>query len=294
MILQHQIKNCIDSQPESKQKAKPKPPRGSAELGDKDPNVFAHYCKHDVEHAIERYRGRVIGGVLINEKIVRRVEAAGCPVIALTCDNTTGRNSQTFLRDRPKDLKQCFSCHEGGAGPSAKERKMYDGIDLTGVNTQYQAMTWEFVAQLRKATKLKLFIKGLDGREDARLAVEHGVDGILVSNHGGRSTDTLRPTIEALPEVVDAVRGRIPVFVDGGVRRGTDAFKALALGATAVGIGRPMLWGMGAFGQAGIDRVLEILQGELKLAMGNCGTRIVADIDRSYVELPDWRTVRYS
>jgi isopentenyl diphosphate isomerase/L-lactate dehydrogenase-like FMN-dependent dehydrogenase len=223
------------------------------------------------------------------ERIVRRVEAAGCPVIALTVDNTTGRNSETFLRTRPKDLRQCGTCHEGGTAPSIKERKMYDGINMTGVSGQNPAMTWEFVDRLRKATSLKLFIKGIDGRDDARLAVEHGFDGILVSNHGGRSTETGRATIEALPEVVAEVGNRIPVFVDGGVRRGTDVFKALALGAKAVGIGRPFLWGLGAFGQAGVDRVLEILQGELKLAMGNCGTRAVADIDRSYVATPDWR-----
>jgi 4-hydroxymandelate oxidase len=222
------------------------------------------------------------------EKIVRRVEAAGCPVIALTVDNTTGRNSETYLRTRPKDLRQCLTCHESGAGPSIKERKMYDGIDMTGVAGQNPAMTWEFVDRLRKATSLKLFIKGLDTREDARLAVEHGIDGILVSNHGGRSTETGRGTIEALPEVVNEVGGRIPVFVDGGVRRGTDVFKALALGAKAVGIGRPFLWGLGSFGQAGVDRVLEILQGELKLVMGNCGTQTVAAIDRSYVATPDW------
>src|SRR5579864_1969438 len=223
------------------------------------------------------------------EKIVRRVEAAGCPVIALTVDNTTGRNSETYLRTRPKDLRQCGTCHENGAGPSIKERKMYDGIDMTGVAGQNPAMTWEFVDRLRKATSLKLFIKGLDTREDARLAVEHGIDGILGSNHGGRSTETGRGTIEALPEVVNEVGGRIPVFVDGGVRRGTDVFKALALGAKAVGIGRPFLWGLGSFGQAGVDRVLEILQGELKLVMGNCGTQNVAAIDRSYVATPDWR-----
>jgi isopentenyl diphosphate isomerase/L-lactate dehydrogenase-like FMN-dependent dehydrogenase len=223
------------------------------------------------------------------ERIVRRVEAAGCPVIALTVDNTTGRNSETFLRTRPKDLRQCGTCHEGGTAPSIKERKMYDGINMTGVSGQNPAMTWEFVDRLRKATSLKLFIKGIDGRDDARLAVEHGFDGILVSNHGGRSTETGRATIEALPEVVAEVGNRIPVFVDGGVRRGTDVFKALALGAKAVGIGRPFLWGLGAFGQAGVDRVLEILQGELKLVMGNCGTRAVADIDRSYVATPDWR-----
>src|SRR5262249_11448717 len=127
------------------------------------------------------------------------------------------------------------------------------------------------------------------GKDDARLCLEHGIDGILVSNHGGRSTETNRATIEALPEVVAEVGGRIPVFVDGGVRRGTDVFKALALGAKAVGIGRPFLWGLGAFGQAGVDRVLEILQGELKLVMGNCGTQNVAAIDRSFVATPDWR-----
>jgi 4-hydroxymandelate oxidase len=222
------------------------------------------------------------------ERIVRRVEAAGCPVIALTVDNTTGRNSETYLRTRPKDLRACGACHDGGVGPSLQERPMYNGINMTGVATQNPAMTWEFVDRLRKSTKLKLFIKGIDTQEDARLAVEHGFDGILVSNHGGRSTETLRATIEALPEVVAAVGKRVPVFVDGGVRRGTDAFKALALGAKAVGIGRPFLWGLGAFGQAGVERVLEILQGELKLAMGNCGTQTVASIDRSYVATPDW------
>ena len=99
----------------------------------------------------------------------------------------------------------------------------------------------------------------------------------------------MRATIEALPEVVAEVGNRVPVFIDGGIRRGTDVFKALALGAKAVGIGRPYLWGLGAFGQAGVDRVLEILQGELKLAMGNCGTQKVSDIDRAYVATPDWK-----
>jgi len=223
------------------------------------------------------------------EKLVRRVEAAGCPVIALTVDNTTGRNSETYLRALPKDLRPCLACHEGGLGPTVKGRRMYDGIDMTGAAMQNPRMTWELVDRLRQATSLKLLIKGIDTREDARLAVEHGIDGILVSNDGGRSTETGRSTIEALPEVVDEVRGRIPVLLDGGIRRGTDVFKALALGATAVGIGRPFLWGLGAFGQSGVERVLEILQGELKLAMGNCGAQTIAAIDRSYVATPDWR-----
>ena len=221
------------------------------------------------------------------EQLLRRVEAAGCSVIALTVDNTTGRNSETYLRTRPKDLTQCTPCHE--SGPWSGLRPMYDGINMKGVRTQNAAMDWAFADRLRKFWKGKFIIKGMDTREDARLCLEHGIDGILVSNHGGRATETGRATIEALPEVVAEVGNRIPVFVDGGVRRGTDVFKALALGARAVGIGRPFLWGLGAFGQAGVDRVLEILQGELKLAMGNCGTQTVAEITRAYVATPDWR-----
>jgi 4-hydroxymandelate oxidase len=223
------------------------------------------------------------------EKILRRVEAAGCSVIALTVDNTTGRNSETYLRTRPKDLRQCADCHEGEPGTATKERPMYDGIDMTGVRRTNPAMDWGFADRLRKFWQGKFIIKGMDTREDARLCLEHGIDGILVSNHGGRSTETARATIEALPEVVAEVGKRIPVFVDGGFRRGTDVFKALALGARAVGIGRPFLWGLGAFGQAGVDRVLEILQGELKLVMGNCGTQTVAEIIPAYVATPDWK-----
>ena len=150
-------------------------------------------------------------------------------------------------------------------------------------------MDWAFVDRLRKLVSVKLMIKGIETHEDAQLALEHGLDGIWVSNHGGRATETGRSTIEALPEVVAEVGNRIPVFVDGGFRRGTDVFKALALGAKAVGIGRPFLWGLGAFGQAGVDRVLEILQGELKLVMGNCGTQSVAQISRDRVATPHGR-----
>jgi 4-hydroxymandelate oxidase len=224
------------------------------------------------------------------EKILQRVQAAGCSVIALTVDNTTGRHSETYLRTRPKDMHQCASCHEGVPGTDIAEHPMYDGIDMTGVLRSNPAMDWDFADRIRKFWQGKFIIKGMDTREDARLCLEHGIDGILVSNHGGRATETARGTIEALPEVVAEVGNRIPVFVDGGFRRGTDVFKALALGAKAVGIGRPMLWGLGAFGQAGVDRVLEILQGELKLAMGNCGTRTVAEITPAYVATPDWKT----
>jgi isopentenyl diphosphate isomerase/L-lactate dehydrogenase-like FMN-dependent dehydrogenase len=130
-----------------------------------------------------------------------------------------------------------------------------------------------------------LVLKGLETAEDARLAVEHGVDGILVSNHGGRATEDLRATVDSLPEVVDAVGGRIPVFVDGGIRRGSDAYKALALGARAVGIGRPYVWGLSAFGQEGVERVLDILNGELQRTMRQCGTPSLAQISRSSVRM---------
>lgn len=223
-------------------------------------------------------------------QLLQRVQDAGVSVIALTVDNTTGRNSETFLRTRPKDLSQCKTCHEEGAGPSMKERPMFNGINMTGVRAPNPAMDWAFADQIRKFWKGKFLIKGVDTREDTRMCIEHGIDGILVSNHGGRATETLRATIEALPEVVAEAGSRIPIFVDGGFRRGTDVFKALALGAKAVGIGRPFLWGLGAFGQAGVDRVLEIMQGELKLVMGNCGTRTVADITREYIATPDWKT----
>ena len=222
------------------------------------------------------------------QKILDRVSNAGCRVVLLTVDNTTGRNSETYMRTRPKDLRQCAACHQGAnPGSAVSERRMYDGIDLSQ-GTQNPAMDWAFLARLRKAWQGQLLIKGIDTAEDAKLSLDHGLDGILVSNHGGRSTETGRATIEALPEVVAAVGGRIPVLVDGGVRRGTDVFKALALGAKAVGIGRPMLWGLGAFGEAGVERVLAILQAELKLTMGNCGTQKLADITRSYVASSPW------
>jgi isopentenyl diphosphate isomerase/L-lactate dehydrogenase-like FMN-dependent dehydrogenase len=219
-----------------------------------------------------------------NDALMKRVEAAGSTVIALTVDNILGRNSETYLRTRPKDLKACSSCHP--SGPGSGPRPMTENLPRGATRI---AIDWAFVDRLRKRWSGKFIIKGIETAEDARLCVEHGLDAVMVSNHGGRSTESLRATLEALPEVVAEVGGRIPVFVDGGFRRGTDVFKGLALGATAVGIGRPFLWGLGAFGQAGVDRVLEILQGELKMTMAQCGTQTVAEITRAYVSTPDWK-----
>jgi isopentenyl diphosphate isomerase/L-lactate dehydrogenase-like FMN-dependent dehydrogenase len=161
---------------------------------------------------------------------------------------------------------------------------MYAGLDMSQArSTQAQHANWDFAKRLRDMTTMNFLIKGIVTREDAELAVEHGVDGVIVSNHGGRAEDSARGTIESLVEVVEGVRGRIPVIVDGGFRRGTDIFKALALGASAIMIGRPYLWGLASFGQPGVEAVLEILRRELRTVMRQAGTVRIGDITRSYV-----------
>jgi isopentenyl diphosphate isomerase/L-lactate dehydrogenase-like FMN-dependent dehydrogenase len=144
--------------------------------------------------------------------------------------------------------------------------------------------TWQYIDALRKMVKGKLLIKGILDPEDAKLAIEHGADGITVSNHGGRSMDYGPSTLEVLPEIVAAVNGRIPVLFDSGIRRGADIFKALALGANGVQIGRAARWGLAAFGTAGAQRVIEILQQELVQAAGTCGCARLSDINKTVVK----------
>jgi isopentenyl diphosphate isomerase/L-lactate dehydrogenase-like FMN-dependent dehydrogenase len=212
------------------------------------------------------------------EKLVKRVEDAGCPALLWTVDLLGGRNTETAERFRRMDTRDCTGCHTGPKG-GRKNPPMFAGIQ--GGNPS--DASWSWVDRLKKLSKMKLIIKGIETGEDAKLAMEHGADAILVSNHGGRATETLRSTVECLPEMVDAVAGRIPVFLDGGVRRGTDIYKALAVGARAVGIGRPYIYGLGAFGQPGVERVLDILRAELALIMRQCGTPSIAQINRAYV-----------
>ena len=144
-------------------------------------------------------------------------------------------------------------------------------------------MTWEFVDRLRDIVKGKIVLKGIMTGEDAKEALRHGVDGILVSNHGGRAEESGQATIDVLVEVVDAVNGRVPVLIDGGVRRGTDVLKALALGASGVGIGRPYVWGLAAFGEPGVDRVLQILDDEFITIMRQAGALNIKQITRDHV-----------
>ena len=144
-------------------------------------------------------------------------------------------------------------------------------------------MTWDFLKRLRDTTKMKIVIKGILVPEDAAIAADNGIDAIIVSNHGARSEDSGRSTIDALPEIVEAVNGRIPILVDSGFRRGTDICKALCMGATAVGVGRPYIWGLGAFGQAGVERVLELLRAELMGIMQQVGAPTVKHLTPAMV-----------
>ncbi len=219
------------------------------------------------------------------EKMVRRVEAAGCPVLVWTIDLLAGRNAETTARLARQDTRECMSCHinqpiGGSAVIRNRARPMFAG--LSGEMNPPGA-DWTYVDRLKKMTKMKLLLKGIDSAEDAKLAMEHGADGVIVSNHGGRATETGLGTIDVLPQVVDGVRGRIPVFVDGGFRRGTDIYKALAIGAKAVGIGRPYIYGLSSFGQEGVQRVLEILRAELTLTMRQCGTTSISKITRAAI-----------
>ena len=235
----------------------------------------------------------------VGRAIVKRAEKAGSPAIVFTVDQQEGANRETLFRGQQADKRECSGCHQsaytgyarvrpggasGGFAEFVARNPMFDGLDLSKV-TQLRPipMDWNFVKRLRDAVAVKLLIKGIVTREDAQIAVEHGVDGLIVSNHGGRAEESLRPTIESLPEVIEGARSKIPVLVDGGIRRGTDIFKALALGATAVGIGRPEAWGLAAFGQAGVEAVLEMLRRELRAIMRQAGTTSVDKIAHSYV-----------
>jgi 4-hydroxymandelate oxidase len=219
------------------------------------------------------------------ERMVRRVEAAGCPVLAWTIDVLAGRNTESARRFMRHDTSDCLACHTSSPATTSTAqlnhtRPMFAG--LSGVINPFEA-TWSYVDRLKKLTTMKLVLKGIDTPEDAVLARDHGADGIVVSNHGGRATETGRATIDVLPEVVDAVGSQMPVFVDGGFRRGSDVYKALAMGARAVGIGRAYIYGLSAFGQQGVERVLDIFCEELTLIMRQCGTPTVPQITRAAI-----------
>jgi 4-hydroxymandelate oxidase len=217
----------------------------------------------------------------LSRELVERAQAAGCRALCLTVTLPVAGN-------RERDARSGFAL------PPRLEMANFTGLDQADfpgtagsglaafVAQQFDpSLTWEAVEWLRTVSDLPVLVKGVVTPEDASLAVERGAAGIIVSNHGGRQLDTAEPTVLALPRVVEAVADRAPVLVDGGIRRGTDVLKALALGARAVLIGRPYLWGLAADGQAGVERVLALLRAELERAMALTGKPTLRDIDRS-------------
>jgi isopentenyl diphosphate isomerase/L-lactate dehydrogenase-like FMN-dependent dehydrogenase len=220
----------------------------------------------------------------LTRQMLKRAEAAGCPALVFTIDLLGGRNPETYQRSVRRDTRQCGTCHDPAPLLDNRRRPMLaDLIPPATPRPELGTPTWDYVKRLKDTMGMKLLLKGIVTREDAELAVEHGVDGLFVSNHGGRAENSLRSTIECVPEVVAGVAGRVPVIVDSGFRRGTDIFKALALGATAVGVGRPYVWGLSAFGQEGVETVLDILQRELQLVMRQAGTTTIKQITRAHV-----------
>lgn len=212
-------------------------------------------------------------------KMLRRAEAAGSPVVVLTVDLpvTATPSRHTLQRAIKRDTRDCAACHEG-SGIAARGKPMFDGIQAVETDRRGMALTWEFLAQLQQETAMKVFVKGIVTAEDAERCVDMGVDGIIVSNHGGRADDSGRGAIDSLAEVAPVVNGRATLLMDSGIRRGTDILKALALGADAIMVGRPYLWGLASFGQAGVERALQILRDELRIAMEFAGTRSIGEI----------------
>jgi 4-hydroxymandelate oxidase len=218
----------------------------------------------------------------VAEGLVRRAEAAGAPAIVVTLDVRSPQKWETFVRLRRTDTRDCGSCH--GLNDYLSRKPNFTGIDLGGMSsTIVTNLTWDLIKRLRDTVKVKLVLKGILAFEDAKLAADAGIDAIVVSNHGGRVEDGVSATIDVLPEIVQAVDGRMPILVDSGFRRGSDIVKALAMGAQAVCIGRPYLWGLGAFGQPGVERVLAILRAETRNAMQQLGAPTLKDLTPAMV-----------
>ena len=218
------------------------------------------------------------------EGLVRRAENAGCRALVVTVDAPQ-------LGRRERDVRNRFHLPEGlrvenlvaeGYG-DLKEPPAGSGLAAYFSSLIDPALTWKDLAWLRSITEVPLLVKGIVRADDAVRAVENGASGIVVSNHGGRQLDASPATIDVLPEIADAVRGHAEILIDGGVRRGADAIKAIALGAKAVLVGRPILWGLAAAGDEGVARVLEMLREELDLAMALSGCATVADMTRDLI-----------
>jgi 4-hydroxymandelate oxidase len=214
-------------------------------------------------------------------ELVRRTEVAGCHALVVTVDSPV-------LGPRYRETRTKFALPAGAERANLKGLKTATGGHRPGESTIYSALldpklTWKEIEWLRSLTKLPMLLKGVMNADDAARGVDVGASGIIVSNHGGRNLDTLPATIDALPEVAAQVAGRVPVLVDGGIRRGTDILKAIAFGASAVLIGRPYLYGLAVGGADGVARVVNILRREFEMAMALTGRTSVSQIDRTVI-----------
>lgn len=218
---------------------------------------------------------------------VEKLEDLGAGGICFTVDNMYISHRERSIRNR---FVRRWCEQPDGIPRDSNGRLVYQSGDRPWTSGEFERRliatpTWDTMRRLRDLTDMPVIIKGVMTAEDTELCVRHGMSAALVSNHGARTLDHVGATIEALPECVAAAGGKIPVLVDGGFRRGTDILKALALGATAVGIARPYLWGLASFGQRGVSRVLDLLRSELALDMGMAGVARIADIDRKLVRI---------
>src|SRR5687768_12857846 len=217
-------------------------------------------------------------------ELVERAEAAGCGALVLTVDAQLWGRRERDVRNRftlPPDVALAnLTGNFGGTGMAQlPEAPTGSGLAAYVASLFDPALSWRDLDWLAGISRLPIVVKGIVHPEDGRLAVEHGAAGVVVSNHGGRQLDTAIATLDALPAVADAVAGRAEVLLDGGVRRGSDVVKALALGARAVLVGRPVLWGLAVAGQRGVELVLERLRDELDVALGLCGCRSPAEVE---------------
>lgn len=216
--------------------------------------------------------------------LVERAEQAGCSALVLTVDTPILGRRERDVRNRFHFPPEVSIAHTMPGGMQTLPELADDsGLAAHAHRMLSSSVSWGDIDWLRSFTKLPVVLKGILRADDAVLAVEHGAAGIIVSNHGGRQLDTAVATIRALPEIADAVSGQVAVLIDGGIRRGTDIIKALALGACAVLVGRPVLWGLALDGERGVTQVLEMLRDELDLAMALCGCRSVGDVSADLV-----------
>lgn len=224
----------------------------------------------------------------VTERLVRRAEAAGFGALCLTVDvprlGRRERDLRHVLEFPPDVIPQNFVQEIDMSSIPLKSQG--SAISAYAASLMDQTLTWETIGWLKSITSMPVIVKGILTPEDAVLAADHGAAAVVVSNHGGRQLDSSPATVAVLPEIVDAVGDRLEVIVDGGVRRGTDVLKALALGAKAVLIGRPYIWGLAVNGEAGVAQVLSLLQIELEWAMALCGVTAVDQVTRRLVRAP--------